>query len=309
MIVILEGPDGGGKTSLGRQLSKDAFFGPNGAVTTHAVHHGPYPGMTQGLAVKYLASLRRRHHDNQKVLVLMDRSWLSEPVYGAALRGGQDRVGVAQRRMLERVALKCGAMVVMCRPPWEVVKANWARRKGDELIQEEAWLKQVYDGYAQVRTDLPVLDFDYTQPVISLDRLFEYVTKALSPYRPPATGVGQWGPGSTLLVGERVSSAGWPDMPFVSFHEGGCSAWLARQLESWRVPESSLYWVNAYQLSPDFMGRDDAPKKVVALGKVAAAWCRKAGLAFDEVPHPQFWKRFHSHEEYELKEALAHAVI
>lgn len=309
MIIILEGPDGGGKSTIAEALRQSVYPRTPSGMATHMVHHGPYPGIQKGLALRYLASLRRRHHDNQKTVVIMDRSWLSEPVYGAALRGGQDRIGVAQRRMLERIALKCGAMVVLCRPPWEVVKTTWERRKGVELVKEERWLREVYDGYAKVRSDLDVLDYDYTQPVAPKEQLFTYVMQRLGTYRPPAAGIGQWGVQSTLLVTDHVNALG-SDMPFVSFHEGGCSAWLARKLEEWRVPECNLYWVNASQLAPDFMGRDDAPKKVVALGKVGAAWCMKAGLEFTEVEHPYYWKQSHHNDEYvSLKEALSHAVV
>ena len=212
--------------------------------------------------------------------------------------------------MLERVALKCGAVVLLCRPPWSVVERNWASRKGQELVQEQAWMKQVYDGYANVRTDLDFINFDYTTNDLTKEQMLESLIGAFRSYKPPATGIGHWNEGSVLLVGDRVSKRGFPDMPFVSFNEAGCSAWLARQLEAWKVPESKLYWVNSHDLAPDFMGRADAPSTVVALGQFAAQWCRRAGLPYTEVEHPQYWKRFHASEEYtSLKEALAHAVV
>lgn len=125
-------------------------------------------------------------------------------------------------------------------------------------------------------------------------------------------GAGAYRRGAVLLVGERphVARSGQLKhrLPFVSFDGAGCAPWLAEQLELAGVPETDLYWVNAYDAlgvptDPAFV-RDLQPRKVVALGKQAAEWCRDAGLSFVEVPHPQFWKRFKSGEPYPLLDVL-----
>lgn len=302
MIVILEGPDGGGKSTLVEKLADELYLSRFSKV--HVTHHGPYPHL-KNPSVVYLASLRRRQHQGNQELVILDRSWLSEPIYGEVLRGGKDRVGVASRRMLERVALKCGAMVVNCLPAFEVVSRTWAARKDAELIQVPKHLLEVYKKYCQLEayTDLGLVDYDYPSGG-GLKSVFE-LARSLAEEKPPATGIGRWAKESILLVGEKVSSHGIPDLPFVSFHNGGCSAWLARQLEEWGVSERDLYWVNSEGLHPDFMGRDDAPQRVVALGGSAAKWCRTAGLEHTQVEHPMYWKRFHSTKPYTtLKEAL-----
>lgn len=305
MIIILEGPDGAGKSTLAQRLADDLST-EFSKITLH--HHGPYPGV-KNPCVRYLASMRRRQHQGNSELVIMDRSWLSEPIYGRALRNGWDRVGPASRRMLERVAYKCGVLLVVCLPPYEVVEENWAKRKGAELIQAPEYLKSVYRDYQMKlyqETDLVPLHYDFDEDGNSstYGRILDRV-RQVTEQRPPATGIGVWGPESTLLVGEKVSKHGIPDLPFVSFHDGGCSAWLARNLEEWQVPEFSLYWINSDGLSPDFLGREDAPTKVVALGNKAAKWCRNAGVEHRAVEHPAYWKRFHyTHEYTSLKEAL-----
>lgn len=293
MIIVLEGPDGAGKSTLAKTLETQF----EGFAKISTVHHGPYPHL-KNPSVNYLASLRRKQHNgDKKELVILDRSWLSEPIYGKVLRAGIDRVGVASRRMLERVALKCGALVVRCLPPLKTVQANWAARKGKELIEAPEHLAAVWKGYQTMRTDLPLVEYDFTEGDGGVEFIVDHVYQAMKA-RPPATGIGQWGPESTLLVGEKVSKHGLPDLPFVSFMDRGCSAWLARHLEDWRVWEDQLYWVNSEELAPDFMGRPDAPTKVVALGRKASSWCEQAGLAYQAVDHPAYWKRFHHNVPY-----------
>jgi hypothetical protein len=304
MIIILEGPDGAGKSVLATTL-QHRLSAQGQKVTLR--HHGPYPTVKDP-SINYLGGLKRfGHSDNARQALVIDRCWLSEPIYGAALRKGVDRVGVASRRMLERVALKIGTIVVRCRPPFEVCQRNWAARKGIELIQDNEVLQQVHALYGAMHehTHLPVIDYDYTGARDALDPLWQMID-ALRHYRPPSVGIGAWSSKSMLLVGERVSRYGISDdLPFMSFHRGGCSQWLALQLEAWGVREDRLYWVNAATASPDFLGRVDAPPRAIALGQAAARWCRHAGLNYVTVPHPQHQKRFHHNEPYlSLKEAL-----
>ena len=118
MIIILEGPDGGGKTTLAETLR--AQLQSNGM--THVIKHGPYKGVqSEDLCKIFFRSMSQAlTYDDH---VIMDRSWLSEPIYGNVYRKGENRVDMPRRRMLERVALSRGAVVVLRgaagnAPPW-----------------------------------------------------------------------------------------------------------------------------------------------------------------------------------------------
>src|ERR1019366_6058590 len=100
-VTIFEGADGAGKTTLIEKIRCE-----NKWVDFKIFHHGPCSG-ENSIARHYLASLEAARH----LPTFMDRSWMSEPIYGSAFREGQDRIGVAFRRMLDRVALSLGGIV------------------------------------------------------------------------------------------------------------------------------------------------------------------------------------------------------
>jgi hypothetical protein len=299
-LIILEGPDGAGKSTLAAAL---------GARLGREVrHHGPYLGEAE-IAARYFA-------DVADVLggmpLIVDRSWPSEPIYGAVHRGGIDRVGVNGRRVLERGALAAGAVLVRCLPPLGRCLATWRARRGDEYLRGEAQLRAVHTAYLDLRSAVPVVDFDYTAD--SADDLPARLEAAAWPN--PGPGAGAWRPGeSVLLVGERPNTARAGDLkhrlPFASVHPGGCSAWLADRLEEAGVGEERLYWVNAYDVTgrrtdPAFIA-GLAPRAVVALGRHAHAWCLDAGVdeaCLSWVTHPQHHKRFYFNRPYPLVSLL-----
>jgi thymidylate kinase len=295
-VTIYEGPDGAGKTTLLRSARREG----------EAVHtHGPYPGEEQ-VWLHYLRSLLTPSR------VAMDRSWLSEPIYGAAMRDGENRITVWQRRMLERLALSRSAVVVLCLPRLDVCRQTYLARKGEEYLDQVQQLEKVHRGYVEVSKDNTVLrTVIYNYEVDEPESFLEFVESSRPP-RNDGPGVGSWRPGhTTLLVGDRPNyPERYGDLPFVA--DTGCSPWLAERLEESGVPEDELYWVNATDAegnptNPDFL-EDLRPYRVVALGNRARAWlCRRAGVSearFHTVEHPQFWKRFHHREPYPLLEVL-----
>lgn len=307
-LTIVEGPDGAGKTTLIEAWKKEA--------NVTVVHHGAYLNES-AIAHLYMSSLRDAH--GAEGHVVFDRSWLAEPIYGRAFRDGVDRIGPERARMLERCALALNAIVVMCLPPITRCVANWESRREREYLTRVEALHDVWAGYAQLLTEmrndrhaLQVVRYDYT--IHARPRLDTPSLAALRSGHPiEHTGAGAWRPGEVaLLIGDQINANvvhgdTWRP-PFVSFNEGGCSAWLARGLESHGISERSLYWVNSSStagapLDASFV---DAlrPKKIIALGRQAAHWCIENSLVFDDVPHPQFWKRFHYNKPYPLFELL-----
>lgn len=298
-VTIFEGPDGSGKSTIAREYAERT-----GAVY---VHCGPLPNLHQNLGRLYLETMLPALHGYQDVV--LDRCWMSEMPYGHAFREGKLRLSVPKLRMLERAALRCGAVVVSCRPPWQTVKKNWEARKGEEMLKTAEQLRHVYDLYACDRvTDLPCVQYNYLNKVSFADLRQAVDLKSSELHRTNRATAGSWG-GQFVLVGEapgeRKDCDPWLQLPFVSFGGAGCSLWLTDQLERANVMETELLWVNASDdlsfLKTDTELHDLA---VVALGSVASDALLEAGITHNLVPHPQAWKRFNHQQPYPLIDTL-----
>jgi len=293
-VTIFEGPDGAGKTTLAR-----AYAAATGA---RYVHLGPFPLVTRGLGRLYAEAIMPAVLGYQSVV--LDRCWVSEVPYGQAFRGGADRLGVAGRRMLDRLLWRCGPAYVSCLPSRETCLAAWQARKGDEYLTHADQLLAVWEWYDHVRHPALALQYDYT--TMTIDRAIEMLQGVV---RAPAHPVGCASAGHAgarvLLVGEAFAEPKDHDplnqWPFASFSRAGCSAWLTQQLEAAGISEHELCWVNADQIDWLYPAILDG-KKIVALGTETARRIDGSTLARYDcvVYHPQAWARFHVAEPYPL---------
>ena len=291
-ITIFEGPDGSGKSTAAAAY----------AAMTQArlVHCGPFPAVGQDYLGRFYVEAMLPALLGYQAVVL-DRSWLSEPIYGAVFREGEDRLGVAGRRMLERVALRGGAVVVRCDPGLVTIEETYRARQTKELLNGKvhglAQLRAVAHHYlADLTTDLPTLHYSYKDE--ELGDLAERIDRSRSPRHYLVMASAGQMEAKTILVGQDFGPAKATDSfyqwPFVSFSKAGCSRWLTEQLEEWGVPETELFWVNADQLSemPKWFHEMASQRRVIALGVEAAATLEKHGISYRVINHPQAWKRF-----------------
>jgi hypothetical protein len=161
-LLIVEGPDGAGKTTLIERISE--------LTHVHAVHHhGAYPD-EEFIMNHYLDSMTQALTAPEG-LVIMDRSWIAEPIYGDAMRDGVNRISGRQEKILKCVAVSCNVVVILCLPPFEVCVDNWARRLQDEYPQKNQQLRDIYVGYENwwkamkmnPPGTVPVIKYDYTE--------------------------------------------------------------------------------------------------------------------------------------------------
>ena len=296
-LTIFEGPDGGGKSTAAQTFAQ--------ATGARYVHFASLPRISRNLGRMYVEAMLPALLGYQDVV--FDRCWLSELPYGVAFREGRDRLTPASRRMLERLAMRCGAVVIRCQPEWEKVRANFLSRKNIEMLDNDSQLKTVYDLYAEQVTDLPELVYDYTKDdVFSAPRLVNLVEGMRFKRHPvQSSTAGNW-EGKYVLVGEafaeRKDCDAFYQWPFGSFSNEGCSQWLTDKIDLVDVGENDLLWVNADQ-DVSFL-YDLQPEKIIALGNMAYEKLYKLKIQATTVPHPQAWKRFNNGQRYPLLDLI-----
>ena len=293
-LTIFEGCDGSGKSTAAK-----AFAQATGA---KYVHFAALPRVSAGLARMYVEAMLPALLGYQDVV--FDRCWLSENPYGVAFREGQDRLGDASRRMLERLALRCGAVLVRCNPGWEAVKQSYMSRKHLEMLDDVGQLKQVFELYEHEPTDLPEVHHDYT--IAYGHPPYDAIESARFERHPlDVASAGNWG-ANTVLIGEsfaeRKDTDAFYQWPFGSFSNEGCSQWLTDKIDLVDVGEDDLLWVNADQ-DVSFL-YDLQPEKIIALGNLAYERLYKLKIQATAVPHPQAWKRFNNGQRYPLLELI-----
>lgn len=305
MIIILEGPDGGGKTTLAetlRQRLQDDRM-------THTVKHGPYKGVSaEDLCKIYFRSMSQAlTYDDH---VIMDRSWLSEPIYGDVYRGGQNRVDVQRKRMLERVAHSRGAVVIRCQPDIDTCIDTFKRRMDVEYLDNIEQLRAVYDGYEAMfmHTSLPVIHYDYEHNALE-DLLVLLMGKSI---QNPFSGGGAFAEGNILMLCDRGPRTNVRPsaavVPFINFLDNdGPSRMLVDTLEREGIPESKLYWINTqtYQGTPTDAGfiQKLKPSKVFALGNNAYSWALNNDVQAHKLPPPLYHMQNFPNQPYHITEA------
>lgn len=154
-LVILEGPDGAGKTTLYEKHFKPLGF--------EFFHHGVYDTPLDAYKAYREEQEAIRHRDK----VVLDRCHISQAVYGPMYRAEPHfRV---HHNVVDGVYFQMKAVVVLCNTKEAI--HNWRKRKGDEYIQSEGPYQLVHQKYEldNVRklTTLAIVEYDYTDTVVN----------------------------------------------------------------------------------------------------------------------------------------------
>ncbi len=304
MMVILEGSDQAGKTTLAKQLLARLGDG------WEYHHEGPPPPGGEANHYAKMVLLDRQ--------VVLDRSHLGEMVYGPCCRG-KAALTPLQVSVLNRIVAGRGGFVIWCDPPLGLIKARWK-----EDVTEKKPLKQlcfIHDTWNYVlrgaARELPVIRYTATTPAEGVDFVERIISRicASAALGTQAGAINIKGYGShrarMILVGEKVNPrATWLGLPF---DQGASSEFLHGQLLARNIQEKDLYFVNVDRLEEERDDQETLPflmfrnpmAKIVALGKIAGAGLRRLGFcpAYD-LPHPQSWVRFHSKEKNQYGKML-----
>lgn len=287
MIVVLEGCDGAGKSTLAHTLCNRHGW--------EYRHEGTPPVDTDLL--DYYGGLveeaRWQIYRGEVKGVVFDRLALGERVYGEVYRNN-DRLGSEGWWLMKRVLYAADVLHVVCAPPFEVCLASWKRRQKTEMLADERQLRAVYDRYMElVGLDARFhVKFDYTRGPDELTALETLVSWPMEGLLPGVIGHPK---ASYLFVGEigAKPEARTADLAFFGMENS--SGYLNKALDDAGYSDYEMAFTNADRHDGQKIQWPDT-RRVIALGKRAEQECGARGLKHFALPHPQYWKRFHASE-------------
>lgn len=244
-VFILEGPDGGGKSTL---AGSTLFMGEQ------KDHCGPPVGdpyvQYWGLVYDRVFGLMQRN------VWVCDRLHLGEHVYGPIFRG-EDRLTFARSRIIDRMLLAHKTVVVLCIPSEETTIENFrlAKKLGkDEMPERIDQIVAVRNAYLNLIGKFHLEHVVYDYQIETQDQLFERCLTKMATMVNKGHGIGRWAAGNVVVITDRDA-----DPP------------LNESLDFFGVPEQRLYWLTLEQFSRDpRQVADMRAHKVITFGSAAS---------------------------------------
>lgn len=301
MLVLLEGCDGTGKTTLAdaleAQIKRDH---PDDVVVR--LHSGPLKGDPVD---EYVFSIQD-YRPGTGVHIIADRWHYGEMVYGPLYRG-KSAIGEEQWRWIELWLESRGASTWVVTNTLDEVERR-LRERGEDFLQPEhvAHVLSAFENDFQYELTFAALvsvgdgiDLDVTVAgILELARMDE--ESAAETLAVSTSYVGALYPDVLLVGDKRGGKEPFPTEGAFYPVNGNSATYLLRSLPgiSWQ----GVAFVNANE-ETDLKGLIDVlwgggfnDPEVVALGAEAAKTLAKQvpELKFGRVPHPQYVRRFHN---------------
>lgn len=298
MLIIVEGPDKAGKTTLCREIAER--FGYD---YVHFGAPGPDP------AKEYADFLL-----NLKKPTVCDRFLYGELVYGPLLRG-KSIITPLQKTVLERLCRFRGALLIHASTSLELITKR-ILDEGDPLITVDQ-NAAAYWAFIKVMREAHIVPFcAYTaHTAIMTDKLVESLIGIVDMMKAGAmiahnicTGIGTVMGPKTVLVGEELNAnVTWIHKPF---DRGVSSEFLNDCIISSGIDEARVYTVNAATLRIEeiLFLESTGCTKFVALGNKADEVLAYYSVPHLKIAHPQYQKRFKLADREEYIKELAKAT-
>jgi hypothetical protein len=304
-VVILEGPDGGGKTTLAHALVKRGFV---------YRHEGPPPEGVD-LIAHYLEILNESIES--PVDTVHDRLWLGERIYGPIARG-VDRIGDEGEKLFMRLHRSKKILHYLCMPEYKVVRENYSNKiqqSDDYLKSMDKWDKVVegYSNWAEKTYDTSKI-LDYRNA--ALENVMCDIAQDGRIFLPKGT-IGSRS-AKYLFIGD-IPNHPRIDVPF--FAITGSSGYLNKALQLAGFLERDIALSNAY--GPEGVPHsqleilENLPnlKRIFIMGNKAKEWfwrrailCSSDRSKVSQFPHPSFLKRFHGNNPEILAQILVQMI-
>ena len=338
-IIILDGPDGAGKTTLADSIKSRALALGSKAV----VHHlgAPEEGTAWRLHLDAIIAYIQEAFD-QDTVVIADRHFMSEGIYGDVYRKGSE-YPIAMRH-IDRLLHRFRALRVICAPPVEHVKETFERLKGEREEMYNDSMDKIATRYLHLwsahpnPTSLPGKDYlqqlafnggtydtagwyhyDVTTHGKDLREYSSFLLHELDEEQDllpeDLLDIHKWNftgfphEHAVLLVGDKMSSKNALNIPFLS--NEASSLFLARTLQTICADESKIVMANVNDLggTSTVRGLSELCGRVIVLGREAERTMRQYGLPYHAcVRHPQHASRFNHHDSsyaWELYDAMS----
>ncbi len=303
-IIILEGPDGGGKTTLAKALIDKGY---------RYRHEGP-PPLGRSLTDHYLRILNETIESPFDFV--HDRLWLGERIYGPVARG-VDNLGLDGQKLFMRLHNSKSILQVICLPSTETAERNYSLKIKDQhdYLKSMSHWKKVYDLYFKWAMDNSGLIYNYEenspQDILSSSDLLWLHNKVL-----PKGAVGSRS-AKYLFIGDRPNHESI-DVPFHALD--GSSGFLNQAIELAGLDEKDIAFSNAsgpkgekHNLS-SLIDRLPMLSTILLMGNVALEWYRKElgdrRVTFKtyQIPHPSYVKRFKGNNPELMADAIRSVI-
>lgn len=182
-MIIVEGPDGSGKSTLVKALSEELNL------STAPIYATSRRKMAE-------QGVRRRVFEGFSALLqgrmfIHDRFYYSELVYGSILRKSLE-FSIAEMGWIEVTIMGFQIPVIICLPPRDIVAENIEPifSKSPDHIQG-AWdnRKEIYDLYYRYAVRPPFYPYDYTSEHQAVEYLLEWLRPKLDQLERTFSGV------------------------------------------------------------------------------------------------------------------------
>lgn len=334
-LVVLDGPDAAGKTTLANALMK---VNP----LSYYIHMTYIKNDRQMFLANYMALVKAQILMEKGYLVVIDRGWMSENIYADVYRGGS---GLAYDvRGLDRVIMRlCGIYVVCAPDPDRAVELHRVQHVArEEMYAPGPEIRKIADRYRRLwfgcapgeclverdyalslsskgvmrRPDCLLYDIDdqgkdiprMIKRILGQMAMLQEQQHEFGLSRAHVNYLGMWHMADTLFVGDRINPNKRGRWPFVDY--GASSRTMSKALHAIGWDETRGVWCNAHDQAdtlPDLL-EARSWTHIVALGVNAHYTLESLGETSHKVVyHPSYVGRFNQHAEWHasLQQLLA----
>lgn len=292
-IIILEGPDGGGKTTLAKELMRHGWT---------LRHEGPPPKGVDVLE-HYKGILWNSMLSSSNVV--HDRLWLGERIYGPIARG-VDGLGAEGEKLITRLHMAQDILMYVLIPQEKILQRNYERKyaEQDDFLKSFVKHRKVVVAYENWLAGGQQIATRYDYKDNTLADIFSVLSAKL-----PTLPIGMTGSylAEHLFIGDSPNHS-YIDIPF--FSTKGSSGYINKALELSGLKETEIALANAFgprhvtMRNPNHMTNlFPRLRHVFILGEQTKEWYRKNGSPYfvslqpegvkvHFLPHPSYMKRF-----------------